>query len=175
MPLDDLTDLFDPDLVLPIGGKAYRVPPPSAVVGLRLQALQALAVARARGEKLGAADRARLRMDDGAEVDLHRDALGPVYDELLADGVNIEYLRHAGTTAYLRWAVGRDRAEEFWRSRAGEASRPLSTTAAAPATTGGGEATTTPSPASGSGTRSRRKSSPAGSARKAPARSGTTS
>lgn len=166
MPLDDLASLFDPDLLLPVGGKTYRVRPPSAAVGLRMQGLQALAVKRAAGVQLSAMDEARLRLGDDEEVDLLRDALGAVYDQMITDDVPFPYLQHAGMTAFFHWAVGPKRAEEYWRSREGEARRPLSAAADAKASTSTAAVSTTKPARRGSGTTSHPKSSAGTKARK---------
>lgn len=172
--LDDLADTFDPYLELPIRGKTYRVPPPDAATGLQLQALQALALMARTGAPMRASDRARLTLDDDDELDLTRKSLGPAFEELVADGVPYPYLVHAGVTAYLFWTVGRERAEEFWRSRSGEAPRPLSkgqggrALATAAGSTPTAAANGTKSPRPGNGMTDRRTGRRAGKARSAP-------
>lgn len=154
MSFADLSEILDPTLRLPIRGKTYVIPPVSAAVGLRLQALRAV-ITR---QKLTGSERESLRLGDNEELDLVRDCLGTAYGEMVADDVPWEHVKHAGMTAYIRWTTGEAAAETFWRSPLGEAlGAPSSGRPKTPRTTGA--ASTTKAPASGSGTRSRRKSS----------------
>lgn len=143
----DLADVFDPDLRLPINGKTYVIPPPSAAVGLRLEALQALVNAAKSGARLSEREVKALRLDDEQELNLYQSTLGPAYDQMVADGVSFPALKRAGMTAYLFWTQGEESAERYWASGSGKA--PSGTTS-----TPTGEASSTPTPASGSGTSS---------------------
>lgn len=151
--LEDLGDLLSPTLDLPVAGKVYHVPSPPALVGLRLQAAWAVTHARRAGTTPKSRYMQLLADDDGATT-LEQDALGPVHDEMLADGVSVDVLNHAGFTAYL-WAVaGEQAARAYWAAPLGKAlTRPLPSTS-----TSTGAASTTRSRASSSGTRSRRSS-----------------
>lgn len=168
MTFDDLAATFDPTLRLTIGGKVYRVPPPSAAVGLQLQALQALALLARTGAPMRASDRARLALDDDDELDLVVKSLGSAYQDLVDDGVPYPYLVHAGVTAYLYWTVGPEKAETFWRSHQGEAQRPpfggpgspAPVTVAASTRTAAGSGTRTPRPGSGTSARKGGRRSP---------------
>src|SRR5690606_13731054 len=91
--------------------------------------------------------------DDGAST-LEQDALGPVHDEMLTDGVSVDVLNRAGFTAYLCVVAGEQAARAYWAAPLGKAlTRPLPSTS-----TSTGAASTTRSRASSSGTRSRRSS-----------------
>ncbi|WP_194522340.1 DUF7426 family protein [Cellulosimicrobium sp. JZ28] len=151
--LEDLGDLLSPTLDLPVAGKVYRVPSPPALVGLRLQASWAVTHAR----RAGATPKSRylqLLTDDDGATTLEQDALGPVHDEMLADGVSVDVLNHAGFTAYLWVVAGEQAARAYWAAPLGKAlTRPLPSTS-----TSTGAASTTRSRASSSGTRSRRSS-----------------
>ncbi|GGO54103.1 hypothetical protein GCM10012286_63080 [Streptomyces lasiicapitis] len=82
MAFEALDELLDETLVLPIGGRRYTIPAPSAETGLRVQTIvQAAAVAASGGQVDEQA------LGDAAEGDLYRDLLGDAYDEMLADGV----------------------------------------------------------------------------------------
>ncbi|MER7078131.1 MULTISPECIES: DUF7426 family protein [Bacteria] len=116
MALQDLGEFLDPTLSVPIRGKTYRVEPPDAETGLRLQhlsdwmlgaaaAVQADADAPAPSEEL---------LSDAAELDMYRAALGAVYDELFADAVPWPWIKLAGMTAFLHWTVGAEQAEAYW-------------------------------------------------------------
>lgn len=119
---EDLGDFLSPTLDLPVAGKTYRVPSPPAAVGLRLQA--AFAVTNARRAGVDAKARWVQLLNDDTTTSLEQDALGPVYDEMLADGLTIEQLNHAGMTAYLWIVAGDDAAHFYWVSPLGKAPRP---------------------------------------------------
>lgn len=146
--LDDLGEYLSRTLDLPVAGKTYRVPSPPARVGLRLQAGWAVTAARRAGVDPKQHQVRILATDDGS-TSLEQDALGPVYDEMLADGVTVETITHAGMTAYLWIVAGERAARAWWVAPLGEASRPLRDPSTSTST---GEASTTPTPASTSGT-----------------------
>lgn len=120
MAFEDLAELLDPDLHLPIKGKVYRVPAVDADTGVRFQALMAVGLAANGGTDV--TDRDKELLNDGQEIDLYRDALGPAYDEMVADGVEWEFIKHAGLTAFFNVTADRKTAEQFWAS--GEAPAP---------------------------------------------------
>ncbi|MFD7508119.1 hypothetical protein ACFV5N_02045 [Streptomyces sp. NPDC059853] len=111
MAFDALDDFLDESITLPIGGRTYVIPAPSAEVGLRVQAMvQAAAIA---------ADGGRVRdqvLDDSAEHDHYRDVLGTAYEQMLDDGVNWPALKHAALTAMVWITQDRATAERFWAS-----------------------------------------------------------
>lgn len=152
---EDIGEYLSPTLDLPLAGKTYKVPSPPAAVGLRLQASWAISNATAAGSAPKAHHLATFAADDGS-TSFEQDALGPVYDEMLADGVSIEQLTHAGMTAYLWVVAGERAARAWWVSPLGEARRPLRDRSTSTSTD---EASTTPTPASTSGTTSRPTSS----------------
>lgn len=149
---EDLGEYLTPTLDLPVAGKTYTVPSPPAAVGLRLQASFAVAAARRAGTQ--PLQRHLARLVDDPETSVEQDALGPVWDEMLADGVPTEALSHAGMTAYLWVVAGRTAAQRYWAAPLGEANRPDRSTSTSTA-----EAPTTKPRASTSGTRSRSGSS----------------
>lgn len=144
MAFQDLSEYFDPDLYLPIRGKRYRIPAPSAHDGLRLQMLL-------RTPELAMSDRAELdeimkllgaewvpnvveipELDpilakplvnaDGSprmrEVD-NGQYVGGLYAEMAADGLSWEEIMHAGRTALLAAGLNRTLAEAHWVSGVG--------------------------------------------------------
>ncbi|MEV0149681.1 MULTISPECIES: hypothetical protein [unclassified Nonomuraea] len=112
--LKALDEFFDDTLTLPVGGKEYTVPAPSAETGLLCQRLMQAGVAAANGQETDLTDLANL--DDDQETDLYRRCLGPVYDELRADKVTWPRIKHCGVTAFLWIAVDVDAAMKFWES-----------------------------------------------------------
>ena len=119
----DLDEFFDPTLRLPIRGKVYVVASPDAKTGLRVQRLMSTGAVAAMGGEVSDADLESLEFDDDEERDLYLRILGPAYDEMLADGLPWEIVQHAGQTALMWVAFGREAAERVWES-VGEAHRP---------------------------------------------------
>ena len=146
---EDIDAFLAPTLDLPVAGKVYKVPSPPAAVGLKLQAAWAVSAALQAGRKPRDRHVALVAEDDGTT--LEQKALGPVHDEMLADGVSIEQLNHAGMTAYLWVVAGERAARAWWVAPSGEDHRPLPDPSTSTST---GEASTTPAPASTSGTTS---------------------
>jgi hypothetical protein len=122
----DLDEFFDPSLRLPIRGKTYVVESPDAKTGLRVQRLLTTGVVAAAGGEVSQEDLDSLELDDKAELDLYLGLLGSTYDEMVADGLPWEMIKHAGGTAMMWVAFGIEAAERFWEDGApsGEASRP---------------------------------------------------
>jgi hypothetical protein len=157
MALEEAAAWLDGDLVLPIGGKTYKVPEPSAELGMRLEIILNVGRGVEGGPRTAGkmTDRQRQVLSDEEERDTYRDVLGPAYDAMVKDGVTWPRLKHAAITAMFHFLISPAVAEQHWNGGAGKAtgrsSRPATrrTTAAA---------STTKSRASGSGTRSRRSS-----------------
>lgn len=163
-----LDELFDDALELPVKGRdgevrTYRVPSPSAEDGLRINRLTAMAV-RLVGGGQGVETEA---LDDEEELALIADALGPAHEEMLADGVDWAWMRHAGLTAVLWITQGPEAAGTYWKA-AGDPTRLAPNRAARRAkSSGSAAASKTRKQASTSGTsgrpagKSARKASPA--------------
>lgn len=116
MAFRDLDEFFDPTLRLPIRGKTYVVQSVDAKTGLWCQRALTVGVQAVSGGDLTEAQIDGLELDDAQELDLYRKVLGDVYDEMLADGLPWEILRHAGMTAFM-WAAGnKQAAEDYWES-----------------------------------------------------------
>lgn len=109
--LKALDEFFDDSLTLPINGKEYTVPPPSAETGLLCQRVMQAGVAAANGKK---ADLSNL--DDEQELDLYKRCLGTAHEQLIADGVSWPVIKHAGVTAFLWIAADSDTAGKYWES-----------------------------------------------------------
>ena len=111
MAFKELGDLLDEGLSLPIKGKTYRVPPPSARTGLMVQGIMQAAAVAADG---GTPDRALL--EDAAERDMYADVLGTAHAEMVADGVDWPTLKHCAITAMVWIVQDKDAAERYWNS-----------------------------------------------------------
>ncbi|MEV4472805.1 hypothetical protein [Nonomuraea sp. NPDC049504] len=148
----DLDDFFDDSLRLPVGGKTYVIPAPDAEVGLLCQRLMHASLAAQSGEQVDDPklnELAEVVLNDDEERDLYQRVLGPVWDELVRDGVSWPKVQHVGATAMVWVAAGEDAAAKIWaRGGAGEASAPnratrRATAAAAKSIRSRGSATTT--------------------------------
>lgn len=140
MGFQDLSEFFNPGISLPIRGKTYDIPEPSAPDGLRLMQLvaangldgntetrEALKLLGAEwvveDEELPVFDPESGHQLTDAEgepvtrtVKMGRWA-GGVYDEMSADGLSMDEILHAGITALVKTAQGIEKAEEFWNER----------------------------------------------------------
>ncbi|MFC5720373.1 hypothetical protein ACFP1Z_09385 [Streptomyces gamaensis] len=111
MAFEALDELLDESLHLPIAGRVYRVPAPSAEVGLRTQAIVHAAAVAADG---GRADEQILA--DAAERDLYADVLGSAHAEMVADGVPWPALKHSAITTMVWISQDKAAAERYWNS-----------------------------------------------------------
>lgn len=111
MAFQAVDELLSDGLDLPLGGTVYRVPAPSAEIGLRTTAIMQAAAAAADG---GKADEQVLA--DAAERDLYRDVLGTAHDAMVADGVEWPALKHAAITSMVWIVQNKDAAERYWNS-----------------------------------------------------------
>jgi len=110
----DLADFLDETLDLPYKGKTYPVPDPGAETGLYLQSLMDAAESLMVTGAVAAADKKLL--SDEKERSVYQMALGPVYDEMMADAVPWRVLRTAGITAWLYWTGREEQALARWTS-----------------------------------------------------------
>lgn len=125
MAFKELDEFFDPTLRLPIRGKVYVVPSPDAKTGLWCQRMLATGELAAAGVELSPEDIEALNLDDGQEKELYRTVLGTAWDELFADGVPWEMVKHAGKTAFIWIASTREAAEACWNSAEGDSEETL--------------------------------------------------
>lgn len=160
MAFKEVGALLSGGLSLPINGKTYKVPPPSARTGLAVQAIMQAAASKADG---GRFDEEVLA--DAAERDLYADVLGPAHAQMVADGVDWPTLKHAATTVMVWIIQDEDAAELYWNS-GGDPNRLAPNRAARRASSA--QASTTRSRGSGSSTTRRQGNRAAG--RKRPAR-----
>lgn len=130
----------------PIAGKTYTVPEVSYEAGLTLQKVQA-----GDDTPLPAEEQWRL-------------LLGPAYDEMVADNIPVKALERVILTCLTDYRLGREIAEKVWEAGLDpEALAPKGATSET-ASTGTGEESSTPTPASTTGT-----TSPTGGTKKAKA------
>jgi hypothetical protein len=108
--------------------------------------------------------RLQQRISEGMTMlELQAELLGPVLDQLKADGATAALIDRVANVAYADWRLGRDAAEQAWAdpkalTRAlAEAAKAIQALTAPPTPTGTGEDTTTPQPGSPSTTRSPKK------------------
>ncbi|MFI6055502.1 hypothetical protein ACIBCO_36130 [Streptomyces violascens] len=117
MAFDALDELLDESLELPIAGRLYTVPAPSAEIGLRTQAIVHAAAVAADGGRVD--DQV---LGDAAERDLYAELLGPAHEQMVADAVPWPALKHAAITAMVWVAQDKAAAERYWNA-AGDPSR----------------------------------------------------
>jgi hypothetical protein len=159
-----LEELADDALELPLKGRdgavrVYRIPSPSALDGLKIQRITTLAAKLVNGGE--AIDTTVL--DDAEELDLIKLCLGPADEELLQDGVDWAWRRHAGLTAMFWITSGQETAEKYWAA-AGDPSQLAPNREARRKQSGSAAASKTRSRGSTSGT-----SAPRASAKRRPA------
>ncbi|WP_336819016.1 DUF7426 family protein [Gordonia sp. MMO-8] len=137
MTFQDLREFHDPDLLLPIGGKEYRIPQPDAARGLEIRQLFASDVLNEATELehimdiLGAVwvpDVQQVHVlnpitglpeldDDGEPIVDEKDFGkwdGGVWSEMVEAGITWEEIMHAGRTAMIDVGMGRVVAETHW-------------------------------------------------------------
>jgi hypothetical protein len=93
-------------------GKTYRVPCVDAKTGLWLTALTDIGVKAVVGGEITDEDAASLKLDDDQEKRLYERVLGPVWHELLDDGVSYDLVQRIARDAYLTFALGQEAADE---------------------------------------------------------------
>lgn len=110
----ELDKFLDPSLTLPYRGRKYTVPDPGWESVLWLEGKMKVLGRAASGAELDDADREVL---SDADTDaLFEVALGSAYDEMIDDGCPSTFVKHAGLTAVMHWAVGEEQARAFWES-----------------------------------------------------------
>ncbi|MDQ0894424.1 DUF7426 family protein [Agromyces ramosus] len=97
--LREYNEFADGPLEFPIGGKVYTAPEVSIPLGLRLNNI-------ATGEA----------EQDLPAVELYKLLLGPVWDEMIADGVPLNAAMRAGMVAMNDFQYGREYAVATWEA-----------------------------------------------------------
>lgn len=92
-------------------GKVYRIPSPDAETGLRLTGLANIAAKAAQNMTVQNSDVAKLKMDDDEERDFMAQVMGPVRDEMIADGVSWVTIQRMNQYAFAYFAVSPQAAE----------------------------------------------------------------
>jgi hypothetical protein len=161
MEFKSLNEVFDGRLALPgKNGKTYHIPEPDQELGLWCTAMMAAGWAASMGEELP--DKAPpLQLDDDDETALYRRLLGPVWNELRADGYGFATQKLFAQTALIWIGLGEEQAAIHWNAggdpkgqlpRAARRHPP----AQSGSTPGTGAASTTQQAGSMSGTKRRR-------------------
>ncbi|MEV0438943.1 hypothetical protein AB0I84_09535 [Streptomyces spectabilis] len=146
MACEAIDEFLNEPMVLPIGGRRYTIPPPSADTGVRVQRLM-----RAAATAVNGGDVNTELLGDTDEEALYRDLLGTAYDTMRADHVNFPALK-AAAQAVMTWIThDRATAERVWAA-GGDPNR-LTPPNRLQRRSGG--ANTTPHPGSTSGTSTR--------------------
>jgi hypothetical protein len=101
MALSAYEEFDEPPLEFPIGGKTYVLPEYSIPAGLKLSDI--ISGKDKDGEQL-------------AGEALWRLLLGPLWDEMIADGVPLRAATRAGITALADYQYGREFAEATWEA-----------------------------------------------------------
>jgi hypothetical protein len=162
MALKDLRAALNSTHKLPIGGTVYEVPPISAELGLRFQNVMAVAAKAKQAQDANTEytpDESDVEvMNDAAEKDLYREALGPVYDQMVSGGVTFAELKLASLYVMFHAIYGETFADAYWAS-GGKAPAPNRAARRTATRTRTGAATTTKARASRSGTTTRKATS----------------
>lgn len=95
----DLNEIYKPRLRLPIGGKDYEIPEPSAEEGARLPDLVSTNIGL-------------LQMTDEAL----RYLTPPVVEQMVRDGVKWTEIQHAGRTAMVFFGHSPEMGRLYWQS-----------------------------------------------------------
>lgn len=163
----DLDEFIEDTLTLPSGGKAYTIPSPDADLGLWCQRLYTLALQINEGQTPSPIPPLKALPDDPDQTPLtadtkgavsqderlYRRLLGPVWDQLNADGVTWPRIKMICETTVFWVGAGLEVAETYWNSGGNpEALRPNRKARRSTAT---GGASSTKKAVSGSGTKSR--------------------
>lgn len=149
-------------LDLPVNGKVYRVPECDAGTGLLVQKITNISMRAdqakdGKGAEVTEPEVARLEVlvGDDDEEGLYQRILSPeVWDEMLADGVTFQQIKHCSMTAMVWIVRDLETAEQVWEKGAESGEAPAPNRQARRAANRSGAATTTKKPASGSGTNS---------------------
>lgn len=120
MALKDLREALKSSLKLPIGGTVYEVQPISAELGLRFQDLMDIAAKSKKAqdsqqEYTPDADDVEV-LNDAAEKDLYKEALGDAWEAMVADGVRFAELKLAALYVIFHAVYGDTFADAYWAS-----------------------------------------------------------
>lgn len=122
MAYDNLREFYDPNIVLPIGRKSYRIVSPNADEGLRLRQI----LTDDNAILSDAAELAEVLTLLGATQDPEtKQWTGGVYEEMKADGITWKEIFHAGRTALLHYGVSSTLAEAHWHTGVGDTGNPM--------------------------------------------------
>lgn len=95
----EFTEFYDGGLVFPYGGKEYAAPEITIEMGMRLNGITN------EGQESGL-----------SSVELVKDLLGPVYDEMVADRVPLAFLNRVFAAIVADFQYGREYANVLWET-----------------------------------------------------------
>ncbi|MFI7168524.1 DUF7426 family protein [Rhodococcoides fascians] len=117
---DNLSEFFDPDVLLPIRGKTYRIVSPNAAEGLRIRQIMA-----SNGTFSDAEELTEVLTLMGASEDPETGVWsGGVYGEMDADGLSWAEIFHAGRTALMHYGLSPSLAQINWHTGVGDMGNP---------------------------------------------------
>ncbi len=116
----DLEEFLDPQLRLPWRGKTYTIPPPDYQLGLRMQRLILAGLAALRAAPADVEDDAEPDVEllgDDDERELYPRLLGPVLEQLVADGASWPVIARFGLTAFVHYTAGEEAGQAAWEGK----------------------------------------------------------
>lgn len=121
--MKDITKYLVPDLVLNHHGKKYVVPPPSKDDGLLLAIIDAIGVTAVFGQGgdpiENLTDTQKAMFEAAKDRDLGDISLGPVYKEMVDDGVPGPHIDQYAFYAMYYWVRGEEMADAILEQIAG--------------------------------------------------------
>lgn len=111
---EDLANFVQDEIILPIKGKDYVVPPIDIELGAKVVRKWNLAQAIGAGVTLSDDELDELKADAKNELDLYKEVLGSAYDEMLTDQVGYQMMQRAGKTAIALVVSGAEAAAAQW-------------------------------------------------------------
>lgn len=115
MAFEDLDQVFDDTLSLPIAGKTYVFPGADAELGLWCQRLCSAGMTISAGEK-PVGPLPQLTFDDEEEDALYVRLCGDAWGDMLTDSVSWEKMKMVAQTVLIWIGSGRELAEAYWNS-----------------------------------------------------------
>lgn len=99
-----------------LGDKEYKIQSPEAATALSYVRLMSLGMSAVNGHEIRDDDPrlTRLKLDDTQERTFLEDMLGDTLDTMLADGVDLPTIQHAGMTVLVWIWQGVDTAGRYW-------------------------------------------------------------
>lgn len=117
--MKDLSAFLTPNLDLKHGSKVYSVPPPSKETGLVLAAINSIGLSAVAGKTYeDAPESQRAIIEKYKDTDLGELSLGPVYQQMIDDGVPGPHIDLYAQYALYYWVLGEDAADNIMEALA---------------------------------------------------------